>query len=574
MYLKDITLKNILSYGEKEQTYQLDRYNTTLLVGYNGVGKSTIIESLSFCLYGKPFRPIPKQDLLINDKNKKGLLVTVNLIDNDNRSVKVIRGLKPSIFEVWIDGELANQNASIKEYQQFLETNIIGMNLVTFCQTVIISKTKYTPFMKMKTPERRTFVESVLNLQVYGEMQKIHAKKLSTLKKDSERLYMDMKMADNNIKSYQDTIKQMYSMIDHAIKESNSNNAEIISRYEEKNKTLCENIDKLTVKLSNDNPYEEDALKYTKLLTAQQKYEIIISNIKKELVKLNSTNDICHYCGNKVDISHIYKHIDDKKNEMSKSVSMLNNIVDKISQYKDAKEKSDDFNKKQSSIKQYIENWKIQIEENNSEIKQFQNNKVDIKPYKDKIDSYSLKLDQAKKTHANYEMEYTKSLKKIDHYNIVQGILKDSGIKASIIENSIETINVIISNYLIKFGFMAKFELDSEFNETIWIRGSDNLCYNSLSEGEKLRIDLALILAWRDIALLQNGITCNLIFFDEITDASMDNEGVEMFAKALNALDNTNSWIISHTPEKMESYVRGFIQLEKVDGFTISILNK
>ena len=170
--------------------------------------------------------------------------------------------------------------------------------------------------------------------------------------------------------------------------------------------------------------------------------------------------------------------------------------------------------------------------------------------------------------------EYQEKLMEIDTNTYVYSLLKDSGIKSAIIQNSIPTINKIINEYLQKFGFFMNFELDSEFNDTIHVRGVNKLTYNSFSEGEKLRIDLSLILAWREISLLQSGMSSNLLFFDEITDASMDADGVELFIKAINALKNTNTWIISHTPEKLENYVRGFINLSKVDGFTTINVNK
>ena len=187
------------------------------------------------------------------------------------------------------------------------------------------------------------------------------------------------------------------------------------------------------------------------------------------------------------------------------------------------------------------------------QIDDIKNKKTNTQPYLDKIENASNKLKKDTMDLKQLNDEFKNCNQLIEQHTIVQSILKDSGIKSAIIQNSIHTINHIINEYLIKFGFMIRFTLDSEFNETLWIRGNDNLCYNSLSEGEKLRIDISLILAWRDVALLQNGISCNLIFFDEMTDASMDMDGVEVFAKTLNSLKDTNSWIITHTPEKMES---------------------
>lgn len=574
MIIKDITVQNMLSYGERPITFDFTRHKTTMLVGTNGKGKSSLTDFLSYGLYGKPFRPISKLEMLVNDQNKKNALIVINLVTDDGKNITIKRGMKPNVFEVYENGKLINQDAKAKDYQVKLETDILKMNYVTFCQTVIISKTKYVPFMKLKASDRRSFVESVLDLEVFGEMQKIHSKKLIEMKKLSNDINTELMILSSKKDSLESTKSQLQSLKSVAISNYNKDNAQIVSKLEEKNIELYKAIEKLKTKLVNENPYLESMNKINKLNVAKKKYEVEKLSYERDICNLRQTSDKCQYCGGEVDISHIGLHLKDKEIALQKSISMLEAIDKKMESLASKEVAYNEFIFKQNSIKQYIETYQLNYNENCTEISNIKNLKVDVKPYDEKINEVENSLTLNIESTENKNLEFKSIKHSVEVNTKVQAILKDSGIKSSIIQNSIATINSIVGKYLVKFGFMAKFELDSEFNEKIWVRGSDNLCYNSFSEGEKLRIDLALIFAWRSISLMQNGISCNLVFFDEIADASMDNEGVEMFAMVLNELDNTNSWIITHTPEKMESYVRGLIQLEKVDGFTVPMVNK
>lgn len=572
MHIKDITLKNFLSYGENPLTIQFDRYNTNMLVSKNGHGKSSISEAVTFLFFGKAFRDI-KKDHLINSTNNKNCLVEGNLIGNNGKDVKIRRGIKPNIFEIYENGVLVDQNAESRDYQSYLETYIIGMNFATYAQTVLISKTKYTPFMRLKAGERRIFVESILNLTIFGSMQKLQAQRLKNLKEESFSMKTNIMIKDNDFSNKVDSLKRYRSMVDKIKKESEDDISkeieQLYSRIEDENKE----IEKLKSSLDTTD-YSINATNYKKLesslLSNQSKLEIHRNNLDK----LNSKSDKCSMCGNKIDISHIETHKEELDKKCNDAVILIERIKNKMNElYPDYEA----FNNQQAH------NYKIQTELKNCEkiiilhkenIDELKSKKLDTSEYDETIDKLKNDIISLRDSIASLKQDYQVKLKDIDTNNYVYSLLKDSGIKSAIIQNTIPTINKIINDYLQKFGFFINFELDSEFNETIHVKGVNKLTYNSFSEGEKLRIDLALILAWREISLLQSGMTCNLLFFDEITDASMDAEGVELFIKSINNLKNTNTWIITHTPEKLENYVRGLIHLNKIDGFTTIEKNK
>lgn len=575
MYLKNVSIKNILSYGERPVTYQLDKNQLTLLTAKNGEGKSSVIEGITFALFGKPFRDI-KKDQLINIANKKNGLVECNLIGNNGYDIKIIRGLKPNVFEIYENGKLVNQNSSAAEYQNYLETEILGMNFVTFSQTVVISKTKYIPFMRLKTGDRRTFVESILNLEVLGEMYKQQTKNVSNLKKEISNFEVDIKLTKSDLNNKSESISRLKKLVKSIESESKIKNQSEISELNDK----INDLKNLSVTLKDQlsqNPYTDKLSKMSDIQNAKIKLEADISLLNHFLNKISVVKDKCHECGQNIEFDHDThnKKINDVNAKVESKHKLLKSFSDKLNSLSEINILSNEFNNKQNDIKNKINNINKEINIYNSQILKLKNTTFDTTEYdkqlltlNDEYNSINIKL---KSMLEKYEIE----LSELDDHLLTLDLLKDSGIKSSIIQNSIPLINKFVNKYLQQFGFFIGFELDSEFNEKILVKGVQHaLDYGSFSEGEKLRIDLALILAWRHISLLLSGTTCNLMFFDEITDASMDQEGVELFARAITTLDKSNVWIISHTPEKLESYARGYIRLNKVDGFTSIIENK
>lgn len=572
MYIKSIDVKNFLSYGNNPTKYIFDKHNVTLIYAKNGKGKSSIIDALTFVLFGKAFRNI-KKDLLVNTDNKKECVVGCDLIGDNNKNVRIVRGIKPNKFEIYEDGELVNQFAESKDYQNYLESYILGMNFITFIQTVIISKTKYVPFMRLKTPDRRAFVESVLGIEVFGDMQKLQSKSVSSLKEEINTSEYDLKIHSNNIQAELRILKNVIDMVNKSKDESLGNRDREVADANALIEFKTNEINELLASVYADD-YLDD---YTKKLALDKKnieFDSKIKTIKNNIKNAKGESDTCSLCGGQVDISHIEDHVKSLEVDLNAAELLKFKISARLVQLNENYNIHIESKDNNNVIRSTVTRLKSDISSLKSKIYEIENRVIDTSDYDQQIADLKTKIIAMKAVEADHSSSISDTRIKLDSHNLALSVLKDTGIKSAIINNSIPTINNIINEYLHKFGFYIRFTLNSDFEETIKFKTIDYLVYDSFSEGEKLRIDLALIFAWRKIALIQSGTSCNLLFFDEITDASMDDEGVELFIKSLNSLTDTNTWIISHTPEKIESYVRGVINLDKVNGFTVITKNK
>lgn len=543
-------------------------YYSNGIVSHN----SSIIDALHFVAFGKAFRNI-KKDLLVNTDNKRNMSVEMNLIGNNGKDVKVIRGMKPNRFEIYEDGVLVDQFAESKDYQTYLETFILGMNSITFSQTVIISKTKYTPFMRLRVPDRRAFVESVLNIEIFGDMQKLQAKSVSGLKEVIVNSEYELKLHSGNIQAELRILKNMVDMVKKAKDESQINRDRELNEAKQSILMKKEEINKLKESIYNDD-YIDD---YNKRLALDKKaieYDSKIKMIRGNIKTASQESGKCTLCGNDVDISHIEDHIKALNDELNKAEILKFKISNKIIQLDENYNLHINRKENNNLIHSQISRLHSDISDLENKIVELENRVIDTSEYDQQISDLKVKIRAMKVDESNLSEKINADRTALDRNTMALAVLKDGGIKSSIINNSIPTINAVINEYLHKFGFFIMFNLNSDFEESIKYKNIDYLVYDSFSEGEKLRIDLALIFAWRKIAMIQSGTSCNLLFFDEITDASMDDEGVDLFIKSLNSLTDTNTWIISHTPEKIETYVRGVINLDKVNGFTVITKNK
>lgn len=554
------------------QVKDVEEYYSNDIVSHN----SSIVDSLVFVLFGKPFRDI-KKDLLVNSTNKKNCLVSCELIGKDGNEYLINRGIKPNLLEIYRNGEVVEMQAELKDIQEHLEKYVLGFDYNTFTQTVIISKTKYTPFMRLKTAERRTFVEKLLNIEVLGLMANLQKEnvsnaksELSLVKSDLDSLIAIEKVELNSIdrlKSIIDDVRERQKQsFDNELKSIDN---EIISIANEVN-SLSEQLRSITI----DNDIID---KFNKLEKAKTANKVKISTEEQNIIKYRKTDDKCPMCNSPIDISHIQGHIqecekniNEFKDKLEKIDVVIEKLRPKVAEQKENTQRINDINREISLKKSMIENLKRK----RKEIEKNQSENLDIKGYEEEIKNAVANHESTKEKIANLSKDVTIYTEKLDFEMFITNMLKDSGIKASIISKSINIINSIINEYLLRFGFIIDFNLDSEFNETIKIKGNDKLTYHNFSEGEKLRVDLALLLAWREIAIYQANAKCNVLFFDEITDASLDSDGVDLLANVLNNLKDTNVFIITHTPEKLESHARGFITLDKSDGFTKIVVNK
>ena len=554
------------------QVKDVEEYYSNDIVSHN----SSIVDSLVFVLFGKPFRDI-KKDLLINSTNKKNCLVSCELIGKDGNEYLINRGIKPNLLEIYRNGEIVEMQAELKDIQEHLEKYVLGFDYNTFTQTVIISKTKYTPFMRLKTAERRTFVEKLLNIEVLGLMANLQKENVSNAKTDLANAKSDLDSLINVERVELNSINRLKSIIDDVKERQKQTFDNELKSIDDEIKTIVSDIESLNSQLQLIVIDNEVIDKFNKLEKAKTATEVKISSERQNIVKYKKTDDKCPMCNSPIDISHIQGHIqecekniNELKDKLNKIVVAIEKLQQKVQEHHSNSNRLNEINRDISLKKSMIENLKRK----RKDIEKKQSENLDIAGYEQEIRTAVANYEMTKEKIEKISKDVTIYTEKLDFENYIASMLKDSGIKASIISKSINIINSIINEYLLRFGFIIDFNLDSEFNETIKIKGNDKLTYHNFSEGEKLRVDLALLLAWREIAIYQANAKCNVLFFDEITDASLDSDGVDLLANVLNNLKDTNVFIITHTPEKLESHARGVITLDKSDGFTKIVVNK
>jgi DNA repair exonuclease SbcCD ATPase subunit len=539
-----IKIKNFLSIGNYFITVNLNANPLTLIYGKNGHGKSLILDAISFALFNKPYRDINKPQL-INSINKKDMLVSIEFtIGNDQ--YKINRGMKPNIFEIFKNDILINQEADNRDYQKYLEDYVIKLNQKGFNQTVIMGSATFVPFMKLKTPERRLVIEELLDLQIFTSMNAVIKQKIKDNEKDIEDVDSNISVIKNNINIQKQFIEQI-----------NSNKDEEISDLENLNQQYKDKINSILLEIENNNSEVEelskkisDKSKVEKNIEKCKEIKVWLSSSKKDTEKninfFEGVDDTCPTCSQTIDGQFKGDKVNELKNklyEIEDAMSTLNNkmagLNGRVSEINNFSNKIQKFVTKHKTLNSEVNHIKTIIKQNKEKIKKLQQKTENtINEYK--IEELQLKL---------FELQETKIklLEERELYDISLSLLKDTGIKAQIIKTYIPVINKLINRYMKDMGYLINFELDENFNEIIKSPNKEVFTYNSFSEGQKMRINSALIFTWRMIAKMRSSTTTNIIFFDEITDSSLDKEGVECFFRLLKTFeDNTNIFVISH----------------------------
>ena len=544
---KQISWRNFLSTGDQPTIISLDKSATTLIIGENGSGKSTILDALTFGLFGKPFRSINKSQL-INTINEKGLIVEIDF-SIGNKKFLVRRGIKPNIFEILQDGKLLDQLANIRDYQEYLEKVILKLNYKSFTQIVLLGSSTFEPFMQLKQSDRRAIVEDLLDIQIFSSMNSILKQKNSELKNDMGTSEIEKGLHNQNIKIQEDYIKRLQEDSQSVISQKEKE----ITQFESKRKTatdtmaaLNSEIGTLGKKMLNEDSAKKKSSEYEKV---QSQIELKLHNAEKEL-EFYENNSTCSTCKQVIDdefkkekLIDISKKIDDKKDGLDKLQSEIDSLGKTLKEYREIGENLVEKHKELVVIQSKIDSIGDNIERTQKEIDSLKNKKKLDNSVEDELKVLKENLEECMRDYV--ELCDRKKLHEYAHE-----LLRDSGIKTKIIRQYVPIINKYMNKYLNDLDFLINFSIDENFNETIQSQYRDEFSYASFSEGEKMRIDLALLFTWRQVAKLKNSVNTNLLIMDEVFDSSLDAEGTDAFLKIINSMDvNTNVFVISHKGE-------------------------
>ena len=562
---KNIKYKNFLSTGNTPIEVKLNKSNTTLIVGANGSGKSTLLDALCFVLFNKPFRIIKKEQM-INTVNNGDCLIELEFEVGTN-SYLVRRGIKPNIFEIYQNDKLLNQDASSLDYQRYLENNIMRLNYRSFLQVVLLGSSSYEPFMKMKPRYRREVVEEILDIRVFGLMDLILRPQQSEL----TRNVTDLSHKCDLIESKYETELKHYN----AISDLNMNDLDGKKRLLEKNGQANYDYNRKIDKLNDELERHRDSIKdqskeqakMTKLSKLEAKIEQNLETHKKNL-DFFEQNDNCPTCTQSIELDFKGEKIKLEESKLSTLNEGMTQIMSEISKQEEHLNAMDKISKKVYEMNVEVSKLQTSVEEldkysNNihEEIKSLQNKQTDGK-------DIEKQLEQLKSDLFDSVVIRNKILDQQKYVNVLRTILNDKGAKSQIIKKYVPIMNNLINQYLQSMEFFISFHLDEEFNETVKSRFRDTFNYNNFSEGEKMRIDLALLFTWRHIAKMKNSVNTNLLILDEIFDSSLDGQGTDDFFKIIKTMTKENIFIISHKGDILFDRFTEVVRFEKFKNFT------
>ena len=566
IHFKKIRWKNFLSTGNAFTEVQLDRTKSTLIIGDNGAGKSTILDALTFVLFGKPFRAVNKSQL-INSVNQSGTEVEVEF-SIGSKQYLVKRGIKKNFFEIYQDGKMLNQDASVRDYQEYLEKTILKLNYKSFTQIVILGSSSFVPFMQLKASDRRTIIEDLLDIEIFSVMNQLLKQRVAQNKEDMGTVDIALGLAKGEKENVEYLIEKLKQNKTSQI-EANKRD---IQKHEKAITDYRESIDKILDKNKelNDSIADEKGVRkeVAKLHDYQKGIEKGILKCEEDIEFYEKT-ETCDTCKQQISEDHRENMIEEfhgKMHELSGGLMQLGKKLkvqeDRIQEIEKVSEEYDRNLKEQMTMNSHISACEQYIKKVSAQIK-------DISNMEDDIEKQKSELEEVKKDILIYTEEKEELSQKKYLYEIAGSLLKDGGIKAKIIKQYLPIINKYINVHLGKMDFYVSFELDEGFNETIKSRHRDEFTYDSFSEGEKMRIDLALLFTWRAIAKLKNSVNTNLLILDEVFDSSLDTAGTDEFLKILYDLTgNVNTFVISHKGEVLYDKFDKTIKFEKHQNFS------
>lgn len=562
---KTLRYQNLLSTGNQFTEIHLNRSKSTLVVGENGAGKSSFIEALTFVLYGKPFRNINKPQL-VNTITGKNLMVEVEFTIG-KKDYMVRRGIKPTVFEIWQNNVLLNQNADVREYQDVLEKNILKLNFKSFSQIVVLGSANYIPFMQLAASQRRDMVEDLLDIQIFSSMNSILKDKMLANRSSLQDIEYKINLCNQKIEMHQKHIKSIRQNNDDLIsakKQKIDDHTKAIEQHKIVVEELMVTVESLNHKISD---MDKVTSRNTKLNQMESSLNDRIRKLKKD-IEFFHNHDNCPTCQQGIDQAF-------KATTVETRTARIQEVEDALQKLAVEMEKSQVRLEEIAVINSQIRKSNEDIQNNNNQIKFYNryitdlNKEIEQLKHQDNVefgsdDTETYKKEQALNQKQKEQLISQKSLLDVSHH-----LLKDSGIKTKIIRQYVPIMNKLINKYLASMDFFVNFTLDESFNETIKSRFRDEFSYASFSEGEKMRIDLALMFTWRTIAKLRNSTSTNLLIMDEVFDSSLDATGTEEFLKILESLtSDTNTFIISHKGDALFDKFHSVIKFEKHANFS------
>jgi len=563
---RKISWSNFLSTGDNPTTVFFDRSPTTLIIGENGSGKSTILDALTFALFGKSFRNINKAQL-INTINEKGLLVEIEFAIG-KKEFLVRRGVKPNLFEIHLNGKLIDQLANNRDYQEYLEKVILKLNYKSFTQIVLLGSSSFEPFMQLKQSDRRAIVEDLLDIQIFSTMNTVLKKKNLELKDDLGTLEVEKGLYNQKIKIQEDYIERLKVDNETVISQKEKDIENYRKTINEETDTVAAlqvEIGTLGEKLTNEDTVKKKTKEYNKV---QNKIGTKKSEVDKQR-EFFTKNDDCPVCEQPIDARFKKtrnSQLMDQSKKYDTAIDDIQSEIDSLEQtlreFQEIGQSIVEKNKKVAALQSYISSLDENIEKTTSEIVKLKDKKKLDNTEKDELKLLQQNLEECLQ-------DYAKLTEQKQLYDYAHELLRDTGIKTKIIKQYVPIINRYVNKYLNELDFLINFSIDENFNETIRSQYRDVFTYSSFSEGEKMRIDLALLFTWRQVAKLKNSINTNLLIMDEVFDSSLDADGTDAFLKIINTMDeNTNVFVISHKGEILYDKFLNTIKFVKEKNFS------
>ena len=563
---QSVRWKNFLSTGQNFTEINLQRSPNTLIIGNNGAGKSTILDALCFGLFGKPFRKINKPQLL-NSINGQAAVVEIEFLIG-KKQYKVIRGIKPNTFEVYCDDKLVDQDAKAKDYQEHLEKFILKLNFKSFTQVVILGSASFVPFMQLSPADRRAIIEDLLDIQIFSSMNGVVKEKMAIIKDTTTKTKYDMELTNERINFQKQSIEDHKTRNDEEITKKKAEIASSIDQNFQLQKDIeliQKHINVLQKKIEDKISVEK---KSKKLLQLESKIETNIKKNEKDIA-FYEEHDNCPTCKQVIDGEFKTGQVIERKSKVATQREGLTEISTEIVKANARIEEINGIIKHITAHNNEIVRHTSTISAVHAFVNKLQREVEALSAHKDTLEEDNAKLRELREELGVLVKKQEELATEKQYYDFAGSLLKDTGIKTKIIRQYLPIMNKLINKYLTAMDFFVNFNINENFEETIKSRHRDEFGYANFSEGEKMRIDLALLFTWRQIAKLKNSTNTNLLILDEVFDSSLDGVGTEEFLKLIHEMGtDTNVFVISHKGDQLFDKFRSIIKFEKKNNFS------